>query len=57
MTLVFWHGIISRPGEPDGQVSLGLGWFLALLGSIAIAVGGALRSSQSERRRKPPGVL
>lgn len=56
-TLVFWHGVISRPGEPDGQIGLGIGWFLALVGAIAIAAGGAMRASVSERRRKPPGVL
>jgi hypothetical protein len=56
-TLNFWNGIIQRPGEPSGQVSLGLGWYLAMLASIAIAVGGALRAGESERARKPPGVL
>jgi hypothetical protein len=56
-TLLFWSGIISRPGEPDGQVGLGIGWYLAFLGALAIAIGGAERAAQSERRRKPPGVL
>jgi hypothetical protein len=56
-TLVFWHGVISRPGEPDGQVGLGIGWYVAFVASIAIAVGGAMRAAASERRRKPPGVL
>jgi hypothetical protein len=56
-TLNFWNGIISRPGEPSGQIGLGLGWYLAMLASLAIAVGGALRAGESERARKPPGVL
>ncbi|MEA2124219.1 MAG: hypothetical protein QOI80_1001 [Solirubrobacteraceae bacterium] len=56
-TLLFWSGIISRPGDPDGQIALGLGWYLAFLGALAIAIGGALRAAESERRRKPPGVL
>ena len=56
-TLNFWNGIIQRPGEPSGQIGLGIGWYLAMLASVAIAVGGAIRAGESERRRKPPGVL
>lgn len=57
VTLVFWHGVIQRPGEPAGQIGLALGWYLALIAALAIAIGGAIRASSSERRRKPPGVL
>jgi hypothetical protein len=57
LTLVFWSGIIQRPGEPSGQIGLGIGWYLAFLGALAIAIGGATRAAMSERRRKPPGVL
>lgn len=57
VTLVFWHGVISRPGSPDGQIGLGIGWYLAFVGALAIAVGGAIRASGTERKRKPPGVL
>lgn len=57
VTLLFWHGVIQRPGEPAGEVSLSYGWYLAFLGALAIAVGGAVRAATSERRRKPPGVL
>jgi hypothetical protein len=56
-TLNFWNGVIQRPGEPSGQIGLGLGWYLAMVASVAIAVGGALRAGESERARKPPGVL
>jgi uncharacterized membrane protein len=56
-TLLFWDGIIQRPGTPSGQVGLSYGWFLAFLGAVTIAGGGALRATLSERRRKPPGVL
>ena len=56
-TLVFYIGIIDRPGEPSGQIELEIGWYGAMLGSVLSAAGGALRSSESERRRKPPGVL
>jgi hypothetical protein len=57
VTMLFWDGVIQRPGEPSGQIGLAPGWFLAFLGALAIAIGGALRAAQSERRRKPPGVL
>ncbi len=57
VTLLFWNGVISRPGEPSGQIGLSIGWYLAFLGALAVAAGGAIRASESERRRKPPGVL
>lgn len=57
VTLIFWHGVVQRPGEPAGQIGLSLGWFFALLGALAVAIGGAIRASTTERRRKPPGVL
>ena len=47
----------DRPGDPSGQISLKFGWFVALLGIVAIIVGGAMRAGGSERPRKPPGVL
>jgi hypothetical protein len=55
--LVAYQGIIDRPGEPPSEISLAYGWFLAVLGTILIAVGGSYRASTTERPRKPPGVL
>src|SRR5215208_3445772 len=49
--IIGYVGVIDRPGEPPGEIGLGLGWFLAM------AVGGAMRAGGSERPRKPPGVL
>jgi hypothetical protein len=57
VTAVFYAGVIDRPGEPSGQIGLAFGRFVALLSSIAVAAGGAIRSSAHERKRKPPGVL
>ncbi|MGI8623779.1 MAG: hypothetical protein ACR2NB_09915 [Solirubrobacteraceae bacterium] len=57
VTVLFWNGVISRPGEPAGQIGLSAGWFLAFLGALGVAGGGAVLASMSERRRKPPGVL
>ena len=55
--LIFYNGVLDRPGEPSGQISLAIGWYGMLIGALSIAVGGAMRSGESERRRKPPGVL
>jgi hypothetical protein len=55
--LIVWDGVISRPGEPPGEISLRWGWFGALLGVILMAVGGATRAATVERPRKPPGVM
>ena len=55
--LIIYNGVLVRPGEPSGQISLAIGWFGMLAGALLITVGGAIRSGESERRRKPPGVL
>lgn len=55
-TLLLYIGIIDRPGEPSGAIELEIGWYGALLGSLMMAVGGAMRSGGSGRARKPPGI-
>src|SRR3954471_871744 len=57
LVLVLYVGLVDRPGEPSGQISLRYSWFVALLGIAAIIVGGASRAGSTERPRKPPGVL
>ena len=57
VTLLFYVGIIDRPGEPSGQIELDWSWYTAMAGAVMIAVGGAIRASSTERKRKPPGVL
>ena len=54
---VIYLGVIDRPGEPPGEISLAWGWFGALAGVILMAVGGSIRAGSTERPRKPPGVL
>ena len=56
-TLLFYVGVIERPGEPSGEIGLSIGWYVAFLASVVVAAGGAIRSSEFERKRKPPGVL
>jgi hypothetical protein len=55
--LIFYNGVIDRPGEPSGQIELEIGWYGMLLGAILMLVGSVMRSSETEVRRKPPGVL
>ncbi|MBA3328583.1 MAG: hypothetical protein H0T43_09820 [Solirubrobacterales bacterium] len=55
--LLFYNGIVDRPGEPSGQIELEWGWYVALAGSLLMLGGSALRSSETERRRKPPGTI
>jgi hypothetical protein len=55
--LIGYIGVIDRPGEPAGEISLQLGWFGAMLGVILMMGGGAYRAGGTERPRKPPGVL
>ena len=55
--LIFYHGIIDRPGDPRAEISLRLGWFVALAGSILMLVGANMRVSETEIKRKPPGTI
>jgi hypothetical protein len=55
--LIVYSGVIDRPGNPPGEISLKYGWFGAFLGVILMAAGGAHRASKVERARRPPGVL
>jgi hypothetical protein len=55
--LLVYQGVIDRPGEPPSAISLAYGWYIGLLGTILITVGGSYRASTTERPRKPPGVL
>lgn len=55
--LVFYNGLVARPGTSHSLVSLQVGWFVALAGTLLMLGGSALRSSNVERKRKPPGTL
>jgi hypothetical protein len=55
--VLLYIGVIDRPGEPAGQIELAWGWYVALLGSILMLAGAALRTGETERRRKPPGTI
>jgi len=55
--LVGYVGLVQRPGDSNSFLSLSYGWFISLLGTILMLVGSVMRQSESEIRRKPPGVL
>lgn len=55
--LLLYIGVIDRPGEPAGQIELRWGWYVSLLGAILMLAGSALRTGETERRRKPPGTI
>jgi predicted permease len=55
--IIGYLGVIDRPGDPPGEIGLGIGWFMSMAGVILMMIGGAMRAGGSERPRKPPGVL
>jgi uncharacterized membrane protein (UPF0136 family) len=56
--LIILNGIVlGKPGDPDSEISLKIGWYIGLLGSIGICAAGVLRQAEQARDRKPPGVL
>jgi hypothetical protein len=57
LVLVLYNGVLDRPGDPSGAISLQLGWPVALLGTLLMFFGSAVRASDVERVRKPPGTI
>jgi hypothetical protein len=56
--LIILNGVIlGKPGSPDSEIELKIGWFIGLLGSAGICAAGVLRQAEQARDRKPPGVL
>ena len=58
--LIAYNGIIDRPGSGNAEIGVGLsyGYWLALLGAIAISVTGFMRSRAGQRQqRKAPGTV
>jgi hypothetical protein len=55
--LVAYNGLLDRPGAPPSEIDLALGWYAALIGTILMVAGGAMRAGELERTRRPPGVL
>jgi hypothetical protein len=54
---ILFVGVLDKPGMPRGQISLNLGWFVALGGGLLILFGSVFRAKESGAKRKPPGVM
>ncbi len=57
LTFTVFRGVIDKPGQPPGEISISIGWWVALLGGLLILTGSIWRTRESAARRKPPGVL
>ena len=56
--LIILNGIVlGRPGEPDSEISLKIGYLVGILGAALICLGGIIRQAEGGRGRKPPGTL
>ncbi len=55
--LISYSGFLDKPGSPQGEIALQPAFYGAVLGTLLMTAGGATRASESERSRKPPGVL
>lgn len=57
LTMIVFRGLIDKPGNPPGEIGVGYGWYVALVGGLLILLGAVARARESSARRKPPGVL
>lgn len=57
LIMTLFLGVIDHPGSPPDEISVAIGWWLALFADLLILTGAVFRSKQSGVRRKPPGVL
>jgi hypothetical protein len=55
--LLFYNGIVDRPGDPSSQIELEWGWYVAMVGAILMLAGSVMRQQETEIRRKPPGAI
>lgn len=54
---VGYFGLIDRPGDPSGAISLKYGFLGMVLGAGLMLAGSVMRQSETEVARKPPGTL
>jgi hypothetical protein len=55
--LILCNGIILGKPEPGIEIGFGIGYFVAMIGSLGMTVAGYLRQAVYTDARKPPGVL
>jgi hypothetical protein len=57
LIMTLFLGVIDHPGSPPDEISVSIGWWVALFADLLILSGAVFRSKQSGVRRKPPGVF
>jgi hypothetical protein len=57
LTLTVFRGLIDKPGAPPGEITISIGWWVALAADLLVLTGSVWRAQESGARRKPPGVL
>jgi hypothetical protein len=57
LTFLLFRGVLDKPGQPRGEITITYGWWIGLAGALLILFGAVFRSQESAARRKPPGVL
>jgi hypothetical protein len=57
LILTIFAGVIDPPGMPKAEISITIGWWVALIADFLILFGSVWRAQESGVRRKPPGVL
>lgn len=57
LVLTLFRGVVDKPGTPPGEISIAVGWWVALVADLLILFGAVWRAQMSGARRKPPGVL
>jgi hypothetical protein len=55
--LITYNGFVNKPGAPPAEISLQIGFFAAIAGTLLMLYGAAARSGETERKRKPPGMI
>ena len=56
--LIILNGVIlGRPGDPDSEIDIKIGYIVGLIGSAMICAGGIIRQAEGDRARKPPGTI
>jgi hypothetical protein len=57
LIMTLFVGVIDHPGSPSGEITVSIGWWVALAACLLILTGSVWRSKESGAGRKPPGVL
>ena len=56
--LIILNGVVlGRPGDPDSEIDIKLGYYVGLVGAAMICAGGIIRQAEGDRARKPPGTV